>query len=192
MPSYASSLASSLIFAAGLSSLGCASSLSAVPDLPIAASGTLVSTYSYPTMEAAFRTAIERELQVSGVEVGIVDSFLTDLNGDGMHNDVAGTAILGVDHSYKSFIYFMRDDGSFRFLENNGVAFDPSRGRTHLPCYNMKAGCRDTLERARTFIRSPSFSVVEFDRTQSGLEIVIPRAEGSYSVINSLALFLTT
>jgi len=153
-------------------------------------SPTIVDRYEWSKLEAAFQTKIETDYKVKDVEVALTGSSLTDLDNDGAMNDLSGTAILKVGRSFKSFIFLLREDGSTKFLENNGTDFSPKKGAHVLTCDNKPIACPDTMERAKRQIWSSSFSVMEFDKKKPGLEIVIPLVGGALAVLNSLEVFL--
>jgi hypothetical protein len=152
---------------------------------------TIVDRYFYNTLETTFKKEIENSYQVKVSEVGIISGQLADLDNDGAVNDLAGTAILKIGRSFKSFIFLMRDDGSIRFLENNGSPFKPKEGLSILSCSNKPIACPDTMERARSQKQGAQFYLMEFDKKKPGLEIVIPRGDGVYSILNSLEVFLS-
>ena len=149
----------------------------------------IVRKYEHSRLEETFESYLKKTYSVSEPQVGIIRSFLTDLDNDGANNDIAGTAILKIGRSFKSFIYLMKNDGAIRFLESNGYGFDPDKGRSTLSCSNKPIACPDTMERARQQIHGSAFSVFEYDKEQAGLEIVIPYKDGSYGILNSLSIF---
>ncbi|MFO1519313.1 MAG: hypothetical protein U1F57_06600 [bacterium] len=145
--------------------------------------------YDFGTIAESFRKQIEKTYNVSDTEVGILSGGLTDLNNDGAYDDFAGNALLKVGGRFKSFIYLLRTDGSMRFLENNGVSFDPNSGLRTLSCNSKPIACPNTMDRARQQIGGASFSVMEYDKSKAGLEVVISLGSGSYSILNSLEVF---
>ncbi|MCE9624728.1 MAG: hypothetical protein K8R69_04615 [Deltaproteobacteria bacterium] len=148
----------------------------------------IIDRYAYSKLESAFKAQIEKDFKVSDIEIGVTGGFLTDLDNDTEHDDFAGTAILKVGRSFKSFVFLMRDDGSARFLENNGAAFT-TEGRQTLFCSSKPIACPDTMARAKQQIASANFSVMEFDKTKAGLEVIFPLVGGKYNVLNSLEIF---
>jgi len=154
--------------------------------------GKVSDRYEYSKVEALFQKQIESDYKVKDVEVGLVGTTLADLDNDGEADDLAGTAILKVGRSFKSFIFLLREDGSMRFLENNGGTFNPKEGRTILSCSNKPIACPDTMERARRQINVASFSVMEYDKKRAGLEVVVNLEGGLKNILNSLEIFAGT
>ncbi len=149
----------------------------------------IVDRYATSTLEAAINKAITDNYKVSDIEIGVTGGFLTDLDNDGASDDYAGTAIIKVGRSFKSFVFLTREDGAIRFLENNGAGFDPKNGLRILSCSNKPIACPDTMERAKQQIASANFSVMEVDKSKDGLEVVFPLVGGKYNVLNSLEIF---
>lgn len=182
-------LVRSLAFAAGLSAVGC-SAYPMGPRMPTASDpGTTDTRYNHASLESRFTEIIRQDYHLPEAEVGVIDSFITDLDNGGVSNDVAGTAILKRGGYFSSFIFLMRDDGSVRFLEDTGASFQPASDGSTLACYSKPSACPATMERARGQIRGARFSVIEADTSQAGLEIVIPYGNGDRRIINSLRLF---
>ena len=148
----------------------------------------ILERYAYSKLESAFKAQIEKDYKVSDVEIGVTSGFLTDLDNDTEHDDFAGTAILKVGRSFKCFVFLLREDGSARFLENNGNAFTTSGGST-LSCSSKPIACPDTMARARQQIGSANFSVAEYDKNKAGLEVIFPLVGGKYNILNSLEIF---
>jgi hypothetical protein len=185
-PSYAS-IARSLAFAVGLSSVGCASYTGVMP--PVDEPGLTVTGRSDADLATSLRVTIERDYHVSGIQVGDVSSFMTQLDGDGVANDFAGSALFQNGRRFRSIIFLMREDGSTRFLEANGARFDPASGGSFLSCDSKPVACPDSLERAARRIRRARFHMAEMDSTRPGLEVVIPYDDGRSGILNSLELF---
>ncbi len=190
------SLTRSLAFAVGLSSMGCTAAYQTGPRMPTAEDpGTTESHYRHSALETRLTEVIENRYHASDVEVGIINSFLADLDNGGVSNDVAGSAILRRGSSFKSFIFLTRNDGSIRLLEDTGASFsaDPESGFRGLFCGSggRANSCPPTMERARQQLHGVNFSVMEADAAQPGPEIVIPYGDGSFRIVNSLSLFNT-
>jgi len=154
------------------------------------ATPTRVNDYNYARLSALFAASIQKDYKLPDAQVKVTSGALTDLDNDGAYNDFAGNALLKVDGSFKSFIFLMRKDGSYRLLDNSGYPLDPNKGLATLTCSSKPIACPNTFERAQSQIRGAYFSVFEFDKSQAGLEVVIPRGEGEYSILNSLAVFV--
>ncbi len=182
------SIARSLAFAVGLSSMGCAPYIRGVMP-PVGEPGLTVTGRSDEDLATSLRTAIERDYGVSGIQVGDVSSFMTRLDGDGVANDFAGSALFQNGRRFRSIIFLMRDDGSTRFLEANGARFDPASGGSLLSCGTKPHLCTDTLERAAPQIDSARFRMADVDTSRPGLEVVIPYDDGRSGILNSLELF---
>lgn len=151
---------------------------------------SLVDRYDYSTLEPQFVTQIQSQSGLSDVGVRITSSALADLDQDGATDDLYGTALLQVGSQFKSFIFLLREDGAARFLENSGAALDASSGLRRLSCMESHSWlCHNTLERAETQIRAPRISMLEFDTSRAGLELVIHRSRGRLAIVNSLELF---
>ena len=150
--------------------------------------GTILDRYEYSKLESAFKAQIEKDYKVEDVEIGLIGGNLTDLDNDGESDDFAGTAIFKLGRSFHSFVFLLREDGSARFLENNGTAFSTSAGHT-LSCSNKPIACPDTMARARQQINGANFSVMEYDKSKAGLEVIFPLVGGKYNILNSLEVF---
>lgn len=148
------------------------------------------SKYKTSQVTDSFEKEIKKQFSVEG-EVAITSRLLTDLDNDGAYDDLAGTALLKVGRSFKSFIFLLREDGSMRFLEANGSAFSAKTGLNTLYCSDKAIVCsqNETLSKAASRLGTPQFYVTEFDKDLSGLEIVIPLVSGEYSYLNSLEVF---
>jgi len=150
---------------------------------------TILERYEPSKLEPAIQKAITDNYKVSDVEVAVTGGFLADLDNDGAADDFAGTAIIKVGRSFKSFVFLAREDGALRFLENNGAGFDPKKNLHILWCSNKPIACPDTMERAKQQISSANYSVMEVDKSKDGLEVVFPLVGGKYNILNSLEIF---
>ncbi|HEX5037111.1 MAG TPA: hypothetical protein VFX30_08120 [bacterium] len=179
-------VARSLAFAAGLTSLGgCATTgLTAPTDQP-----GLTVVPPGPDLSATLESAIARDYHVSDIHVDVSDSFRTDIDGDGVRSDTAGTALLRNGRRFKSFVFLMTESSSARFLEANGGRFDPSVGGSILSCDSKPIACPDTFERARRQIHPARFRLADFDPAQTGLELSFAYDDGSHGILNALRLF---
>lgn len=151
---------------------------------------TVEKKYSYANLQSAFEKDIEKRFDVD-TEVKITSKMLTNLDNDGVSNDVAGTAVLKIGRRFKSFLFFMKDDGAIRFLESNGEAFAAKENLSTLYCSDKAVVCsqNETIKNAASKLARPIFYMMEYDKKKSGLEIVIPYESGDYGILNSLELF---
>jgi len=147
------------------------------------------SQYDYTRLAAQFKASIQKLDPNKEIAVKVLEGRLTDLDNDGAQNDFAGTALLKVGNAFKSFIFLTRKDGSTVFLENNVQSLNLNQGLSYLSCSSKPIACPNTLERAASQIRGAVFSVMEYDTSKTGLEVVIPLGGGHYSVLNSLEVF---
>jgi len=146
--------------------------------------------YSYANLQNTFQKSIDKQYDVES-EVKVTSRMLADLDNDGISNDVAGSAVLKIGRRFKSFLFFMKDDGAIRYLESNGEAFSAKENLSTLYCSDKPVVCwnNETIEKAASKLATPTFYLMEWDKKQAGLEVVIPYRNGDYGILNSLALF---
>jgi len=150
----------------------------------------ITDRYNYSRLETQFVDLIRPQAGGEEIALRITSSNFADLDNDGTSDDLFGTALLQLGSGVKSIIYLMREDGATRFLEASGEPLRPTEGFVSPLCFESHSWlCRNPLERAARQIHSPRLSLLEFDSTRAGLEIVINLPQGRLAVLNSLEVF---
>lgn len=151
----------------------------------------LLDLYRYGRLQENFSRQIQEDFDLPDAQVVVTSSTLTDLDNDGEHDDLAGTALLQVGSRARGLIFLMREDGETRFLETDGNPFNPAAELRFIPCSESRPWhCPSTLDRARRYIRPARISIAEYDRELPGRELLIRRGGGLWAIVNSLEAFL--
>ena len=149
-----------------------------------------ITRYNRSTLQAEFAQLIESESGQDNVEVLITSTALADVDHDGSQDDLFGAGLVQVGSRFKSFVFMRRDDGAARFFDSSGARLDLSSDMRMVHCFESRAWlCRPAMERALRQISRPRVSMLDYDASRSGLELLIHQSEGRFVVLNSLEVF---
>ena len=149
-----------------------------------------ITRYARQALQAEFADTLRSQMGEGNLQVRITSSRLTDIDQDGSQDDLFGTGLIQIGQRIKSFVFLRRDDGATRFFESSGARLDAASGLRLVACMESRPWhCRPPMERARGQISRPRVSMLDYDASRRGLELIIHQNEGRFVVLNSLEVF---